>query len=232
MTTRNRSVPTPVMLVILVLTALTLFQTLQTSDKLKNAEGEITTGQAERTKLAASVNNSVDQSTALAKQVEQLGAKPVVDKKDIPEKVVVEGPRGPQGDSGAQGPVGPQGPPGPIGPQGPAGLPGAAGKYPDCLLTISKCVGATGPEGPIGPQGPAGPEGPVGPQGATGTTGDEGPIGPQGPAGPAGPKGDTGATGAAGPTCPSGYEVEERVVLTPDQPVMGEKVLVCVLADG
>jgi hypothetical protein len=234
---RNRSVPFPIMVVLILLAILTLAQIYQTNSDLKSAEGRITTGQAEREKLAAAQNNSVEQTQALVKQVESLGAKPVVNRNDIPQKVVV-GPQGPQGDTGAQGPagaIGPQGPQGPIGPQGPTGPAGPAGRYPDCLLTITKCVGATGPAGKDGAQGPAGKDGATGPQGPAGPAGQDGKDGAQGPAGPegpAGPQGPAGQDGKDGVQCLSGYTPQEITVLVSTTPPTTRNIYTCVLADG
>lgn len=221
----DRSIPTPIMVAILLLSVLTLYQVVQTSAELKAAN-------ADRATIRTTANNSIAQSNALATQVEQLGAKPVVNKSDIPK--IIEGPKG---DQGVQGDVGPQGPPGPIGPQGPVGPAGKAGAYPQCLLSMSKCVGATGPAGPAGPQGKPGEAGAQGPQGETGATGPQGPQGETGPAGHDGTNGTDGATGPAGPagpagppgpTCPDGSTLQTRTVGTDVAPA-GEKIKVCVL---
>lgn len=238
-----RSVPTAVLGAILLLSVLTLYQILQTSHQLKNANAEISTGQAERAKLATSVNNSVDQTKALSKQVEALGATPVVKSVDIPQKVEV-GPAGPKGDTGATGGIGPQGPPGPIGPQGPAGPQGKAGAYPQCLLAATKCIGPAGSKGEKGDTGAAGKDGAAGPagadgangkdgvdgkngaDGATGPAGPAGPQGPQGAEGPVGKDGPPGPQGPAGPSCPDGSTLQLRNVMTAENPT-GEKAYIC-----
>jgi hypothetical protein len=116
--------------------------------------------------------------TALARQVERLGATPVVGPAGSQGEpgVSVTGPPGVDGVDGAPGAVGPSGP------VGPSGKPGA--------------VGATGPAGA------AGAVGPVGPQGA------QGPAGPQGERGEAGEQGERGERGPAGPSCPAGYSLQ------------------------
>jgi hypothetical protein len=231
---RDRSIPTPVMLAILLLSILTLYQVLQTSAELKVAN-------ADRETIRTTANNSIAQSNALANQVEQLGAKPVVNKVDIPK--TIEGPKGETGPQGATGDIGPQGPPGPIGPQGPAGPQGKQGQYPQCLLAATKCVG---PQGAVGPQGPAGKDGvagPAGPQGPAGATGLQGPQGEQGPAGkdgapgPAGKDGTAGADGEqgppgpAGPTCPDGTTLTKKRFTTMDEPA-GFDAWVCLVPAG
>lgn len=222
---RDRNVPTPVMIVILLLSALTLYQILNIAGDLRQAESQITLAKADREQIASTQNTAISQTEALTKQVEALGAKPVVNPKDIPEKVI-QGPVGPQGksgDTGAAGPVGPQGPQGPIGPQGPAGPQGKAGEYPQCLLSMTKCMGAAGPKGDTGAQGPQGDTGPQGPQGDVGPTGPQGPEGPAGPAGPAGESGPTGPQGPQGPdgkpACPEGTAYKPYTVTTMDGPV-------------
>lgn len=225
---KDRTVPTPVMFVILLLSALTLYQILNISGDLRRAESQITMAKAEREQIASTQNTAISQTEALSRQVRALGAKPVVNSKDIPQKVV-QGPVGPQGrvgDTGAAGPVGPQGPQGPIGPQGPAGAQGIAGQYPQCILAATKCVGPKGDTGPAGSKGspgdtgPAGPQGEVGPPGPQGSPGPPGPNGPQGPAGESGPVGPQGPQGPDGkPACPYNTVYKPYTVTTVDGPV-------------
>lgn len=141
MRARSRTVPQPVMFVIVILSILTLYQILQVSQQLKTAQGEISTGQADRQKLASAQNNSVEQTQALVKQVEQLGAKPVVNKADIPAKVqVTTGPAGPPGVAGQQGAQGP------IGPIGPQGLPPSVAQVAQAVAAFcanDRCKGTT-----------------------------------------------------------------------------------------
>lgn len=101
------------------------------------------------------VGEARGQRDALIKQVEGLGAKPVVS--------APPGERGPAGPAGASI-VGPRGPVGPRGARGPRGFEGEPG------------ASVTGPAGPQG-------ESIVGPQGETGEsiTGPQGEPGPTGP---------------------------------------------------
>lgn len=130
---------------------------------------------------------------ALARQVQQLGAKPVA------------GPPGSRGDPGksVRGPRGPSGSPGPTGPPGGDGDDGKTG-----------AGGKTGQAGASGSPGPAGANGADGSNGTDGQDGVQGPTGPEGPSGPAGPqgekgdKGETGDRGPAGPACPDGYSLQ------------------------
>jgi len=107
---------------------------------------------------------------ALIRQVEDLGAKPVVTPKPgeqgprgEPGSAGQPGPRGEQGPRGPQGLVGPQGLPGPVGQQGPQGLPGLIGEQ-----------GQTGDQGEPGERGPVGERGPAGQQGEQGPAGQDG----------------------------------------------------------
>ena len=92
---------------------------------------------------------------ALARQLEQLGAQPIVEPDDdVPlsqRYVPIPGPRGPAG---------------PTGPTGRSGTPGAPG--------------AAGDDGSTGAAGQTGPAGPKGDTGAKGDTGDRGPAGADG----------------------------------------------------
>lgn len=121
---------------------------------------------------------------ALARQVQQLGAKPVA------------GPPGSRGDPGksVRGPRGPSGSPGPT---GPPGGDGDAGKS-----------GVSGKTGQAGASGSPGPAGANGSDGNNGTDGQDGVQGPAGPEGPAGPQGETGDRGPAGAACPDGYSLQ------------------------
>lgn len=120
---------------------------------------------------------------ALARQVTQLGEKPVA------------GPPGSRGEPGESitGPKGDRGPSGPPGPTGASGKPGEKGDKGDTGdegvdgVTVTGSPGTNGAPGVAGPPGPQGEPGPAGPQGEPG---------PQGPAGEAGP---------AGQSCPEGY---------------------------
>lgn len=122
---------------------------------------------------------------ALARQVQQLGEKPVAGppgSRGEPGPSVT-GPRGPKGDKGEPGSPGPTGPPGKDGSDGAdaTGKPGPAGE-----------TGKPGDAGSDGQPGPAGPQG------------EPGPAGAEGPQGPQGEKGDNGARGEQGPA-PSGW---------------------------
>ena len=118
---------------------------------------------------------------ALARQVQQLGGKPVT------------GPPGSRGPSGKSvtGPVGPSGSKGDQGEPGPAGPSGKPGK--------------NGTDGSDGDDGAAGPDGATGQQGSQG---EPGPTGLQGDQGPKGDTGDRGPAGPAGPSCPDGYSLQ------------------------
>lgn len=109
------------------------------------------------TALAGQADSNAEDAQALADQVEQLGAVPVVD----PPR---PGERGPQGERGPAGQNGEPGPPGPTGPQGETGPPGSDG--------AEGTAGDTGTQGPAGEPGPQGPPGPAG---------EQGPPGPPGP---------------------------------------------------
>lgn len=136
--------------------------------------------------LANSLKVSNDARDALARQVEQLGAKPVA------------GPPGSRGEPGESvtGPPGPTGPRGPSGPSGRPGEDGRDGKNGTDGASGQDGVSVTGSPGTDGVQGPAGPAGPLGPQGEPG------------PAGPAGADGQNGADGKDGQTCPEGYSLQ------------------------
>jgi hypothetical protein len=111
---------------------------------------------------------------ALARQVQNLGGKPVA------------GPPGSRGESVA-GPAGPSGSPGPSGPPGASGKPGG---------TPISVPGPTGPAGASGKDGAdstvAGPPG----QDATGAPGKDGQNGADGHDGAQGPPGDNGKDGS------------------------------------
>lgn len=134
--------------------------------------------------LAHDLNTANSARDALARQVQQLGEKPVAGppgSRGEPGQSVV-GPRGPKGEQGEPGPTGPTGPGGKNGKDGTGttGKPGSAG-----LSGAPGAAGTDGQPGAAGPQGepgPVGPQGPQGPQGERGATGDTGPRGEQGPA--------------------------------------------------
>jgi hypothetical protein len=131
--------------------------------------------------LAHELRTANEARDALARQVQQLGEKPVA------------GPPGSRGEPGVSvtGPPGVRGEPGEPGDPGPSGRPGVDGED-----------GADGSDGQAGEPGPAG---------ATGPTGPAGPPGPQGEPGPAGPRGEQGARGEQGPpgpACPDGYSLQ------------------------
>jgi hypothetical protein len=130
--------------------------------------------------LANDLRVSNEARDALARQVEQLGAKPVA------------GPPGSRGEPG-ESVIGPKGDPGPAGPPGPSGPPGKPGPKGDPGTDGMSVTGSPGADGSDGAQGPAGPPGPQG---------EPGPAGPQGEQGVPGP------TGPAGPACPEGYSLQ------------------------
>ena len=125
------------------------------------------------TTLAGQVEDARAERDSLVRQVESLGAEPVV--------TAAPGEPGPRGEAG---------PPGPSGPMGETGMPGAPGEPGG--------RGERGRPGPTGPPGPAGSDGEQGPRGEPGPVGPDGERGPAGPPGPAGADGDDGATGPAG----------------------------------
>lgn len=137
---------------------------------------------------------------ALARQVQQLGAKPVA------------GPPGSRGEPGKSviGPRGPRGPSGPPGVAGVAGKPGRDGKDGSDGDDGESVVGDPGEPGVPGVSGDPGVAGPPGPQG------EPGPAGPQGEPGPAGADGRDGQDGQ---TCPDGYSLQA--------PSYDEDALVC-----
>ncbi|WP_255951535.1 collagen-like protein [Streptomyces odontomachi] len=133
---------------------------------------------------AADLRDANAARDALARQVQQLGGKPVA------------GPPGSRGEpgktvTGPQGPAGPKGDQGEPGPAGPTGKPGKAGTN--------------------GSDGDAGSPGADGSAGQQGAQGEPGPAGPQGEQGPKGDTGDRGPVGPAGPSCPDGYSLQAPV---------------------
>lgn len=135
--------------------------------------------------LAQELATANEARDALARQVQQLGEKPVAGppgSRGEPGQSVT-GPRGPKGDKGEPGS------PGPTGPSGEDGSDGA------------DATGKPGPAGETGKPGDAGTDGQPGP---AGPQGEPGPAGAEGPQGPQGEKGDTGARGEQGPP-PSGW---------------------------
>lgn len=135
--------------------------------------------------LSQDLRNANEARDALARQVQQLGGKPVA------------GPPGSRGEPGQSvvGPRGPKGTQGEPGSPGPTGSPGSDGK---------NGANATGKPGPAGATGSAGAAGNDGQPGAAGPQGEPGPAGPQGPQGEKGQQGDTGPRGEQGPP-PSGW---------------------------
>lgn len=160
------------------------------------------------------------------------------------------GPQGPQGIQGPVGPQGPQGDPGEsavaaINPRGdydvaadptytkndyithtdgnsyvckvdtPANEAPTDGSNEDPYWQLLALRGAQGPQGPQGIQGDQGPAGPAGADGA------QGPIGATGPAGPQGPQGDVGPTGPQGDPGKDAYIVQDAVIYSEDEQVIG-----------
>ncbi|MFD5384229.1 collagen-like protein [Streptomyces sp. NPDC127074] len=130
--------------------------------------------------LAHDLHTANSARDALARQVQQLGEKPIAGppgSRGEPGQSVT-GPRGPKGQPGEPGSPGPTGSPGKngTGKTGTPGQPGASGE-PGAAGTD----GQPGAAGPQGEPGPAGPQGPQGPQGEKGQQGDTGPRGEQGP---------------------------------------------------
>ena len=106
---------------------------------------------------------------ALARQVQQLGGKPIAGK---------PGSRGAIGQTGAPGPRGESGPPGPAGSPGPSGASGKTGSPgPDGSPGTPGSAGSPGPGGEAGQPGPAGP---AGKDGRDGTDGRDGQTCPDG----------------------------------------------------
>jgi collagen triple helix repeat protein len=109
-----------------------------------------------RSTTSGQIDSLADRARALADQVKQLGAVPVVEP-PAPGERGPGGETGVDGRDGAPGPTGPSGPAGPTGPTGPTGAPGDAGP--------------AGDPGPPGPQGDPGPPGTDGQPGQDGTAG-------------------------------------------------------------
>jgi hypothetical protein len=136
--------------------------------------------------LTHELRNANEARDQLARQVQQLGEKPVT------------GPPGSRGEPGPSvtGPRGPKGDRGEPGKRGPSGSPGRDGDDGD---DGSDGVGESGPTGAPGTDGIAGPPG---------TQGEPGPAGPQGEPGPAGADGADGRDGRDGQACPDGYSLQ------------------------
>lgn len=133
--------------------------------------------------LSHSLRVSNEARDLLARQVEELGEKPIAGppgSRGEPGDTVV----GPKGEQGARGPSGPPGPKGEKGEKGDKGQEGADG---------ASVKGEQGDRGSDGQQGPAGPPGPQG---------------EPGPAGPQGEQGEPGEPGPPGQTCPDGYSLQ------------------------
>lgn len=139
--------------------------------------------------LAEELRISNEARDALARQVQQLGEKPVA------------GPPGSRGEPG-ESVIGPSGPPGPVGPPGPTGAPGRNGRDGEDGTDGVSATGEPGIPGSPGVSGAPGVAGPPGPQG------EPGPAGPPGPTGPAGADGQDGQDGRDGQTCPTGYSLQ------------------------
>lgn len=75
-----------------------------------------------------------------------------------------------------------------------------------------------GAQGPQGPQGIQGEQGPIGPAGVDGA---QGPIGPTGPNGLQGPQGEPGPTGPQGDPGKDAYIVQDAVIYSEDEQVVG-----------
>lgn len=110
--------------------------------------------------LSRDLRISNEARDALARQVQQLGEKPVA------------GPPGSRGEPGQSvvGPSGPSGPPGPTGATGKTGAKGATGPKGDTGASAVASPGPTGAQGPPGPAGPAGQDGKDGTDGRDGQT--------------------------------------------------------------
>jgi len=136
-----------------------------------------------------SLNHDLDTANAardaLARQVQDMGGKPVAGRPGSRGEIGQAGPPGPRGERGPQGPAGDDGA------DGKAGKPGAEGK-----------TGSTGASGKDGANGIDGAPGVTGPQG------EPGPAGPQGEQGPPGADGRDGTDGRDGQTCPDGYSLQ------------------------
>lgn len=143
---------------------------------------------------------------ALAKQVEDLGGKPVVTPPP-PE----QGPQGERGERGLPG-IGIRGPRGETGPRG---RPPSAGEL---LAAATQAFNANPP--PPGEDGSDGRDGVDGEDGADGTDGADGRDGVDGEQGPPGPP---------GPSCPDGWHQEAVTVLTPTGP---RETTTCVEDEG
>lgn len=114
--------------------------------------------------LATQAAEDRQASQALADQVRDLGAVPVVE----PSAAGKQGPQGEGGPTGPAGRDGRDGDTGPTGPTGPQGEPGAPGA--DGAAGTDGAAGEAGTQGPAGEVGPAGPQGPQGEQGPPGPT--------------------------------------------------------------
>lgn len=123
--------------------------------------------------LGHDLRTSNDARDALARQVQQLGEKPIA------------GPPGSRGEpgqsvTGSAGPQGEPGTPGSPGPTGPAGQPGTAGTSGSSATGAPGAAGVPGPAGPQGDPGPAGAPGADGKDGADGADGRDGQTCPDG----------------------------------------------------
>lgn len=134
--------------------------------------------------LSNDLRTSNEARDQLARQVQQLGAKPVA------------------------GPPGSRGEPGPTvtGPPGEQGIPGQDSTVPGPAGSPGKDSTVPGPAGPPGAAGinATGAPGPAGPAGAPGADSTV-----PGPTGPKGDQGEPGRDGRDGQTCPDGYSLQQ-----------------------
>lgn len=160
--------------------------------------------EGQRIQNQATAETNAEAVEQLARQVKELGGKPVIEPSDLPQPV-----------------AGPQGPQGPPGLPGLPGLPGADGRD-----------GKDGKDGAPGADGRDGEPGPAGPPGPAGEPGEPGPTGPPGPAGPPGPPGPAGDDGSDGQDGEPGYP-ESFTYTDPGTPAPGDEITyVCTDPDG
>ena len=190
--------------------------------------------QVEHAKLLAALLGVLKKESSKVKDalLEELHSE--LNKIEVPDPILVEGPQGPQGETGLVGPRGLLGEQGPVGDRGPVGEKGDRGDpgrniveaqmndnghlflYRDdgVQFPVGNVIGEQGPVGPIGPQGIQGlkgDKGDIGPQGEQGIAGPRGPKGEKGVSGSKGLKGDQGIQGIQGPIGPQGEQGEQGV---------------------
>jgi len=190
--------------------------------------------QVEHAKLLAALLGVLKKESSKVKSalLEELHSE--LNKIEVPDPILVEGPQGPQGPQGETGPVGPRGLLGEIGPMGSRGPVGEKGDRGDpgrniveaqmndsghlflyrddgVQFPVGNIIGEQGPIGPIGPQGLKGDKGDIGPQGEQGIAGPRGPKGEKSAPGPQGLKGDQGIQGIQGPIGPQGEQGKQGV---------------------